>query len=396
MQLSFRWYGPNDPVTLSQIRQSNAEYLVTSLHQIPTGLKWKSEDIKKRINFIGKHNNKYNINLKWNVVESIPVHNNIKLRQKNFKILINNYKDSISNIAKNKINTICYNFMPIIDWTRTQLDYKLPTDGLALRFNYIQFIVFEKYILKLEKLEKRYKYSDLVLAEKAYKKLSNKDIKNLKFSIMGGLPAAEKKYNLREFKEMLNSYKDISKNELRENLKEFLKEIIPVAEENKVKMAIHPDDPPIPLFGLPRIVSSLEDYSYIINSFKSDSNGMTFCSGSLASSIKNNIYEIFDKFKKNIHFIHLRNVVMEKDKKSFYESNHLNGDINFVKLIKMIIKEEKRRKNISEKNYKIPMRPDHGHCLLDDQQKKFNPGYSVIGRMMGLSELRGIIKSFEN
>ena len=396
MQLSFRWYGPNDPVTLSQIRQSNAEYLVTSLHQIPTGLKWKSEDIKKRINFIGKHNNKYNINLKWNVVESIPVHNNIKLRQKNFKILINNYKDSISNIAKNKINTICYNFMPIIDWTRTQLDYKLPTDGLALRFNYIQFIVFEKYILKLEKLENRYKYSDLVLAEKAYKKLSNKDIKNLKFSIMGGLPAAEKKYNLREFKEMLNSYKDISKNELRENLKEFLKEIIPVAEENKVKMAIHPDDPPIPLFGLPRIVSSLEDYSYIINSFKSDSNGMTFCSGSLASSIKNNIYEIFDKFKKNIHFIHLRNVVMEKDKKSFYESNHLNGDINFVKLIKMIIKEEKRRKNISEKNYKIPMRPDHGHCLLDDQQKKFNPGYSVIGRMMGLSELRGIIKSFEN
>ena len=396
MQLSFRWYGPNDPVTLSQIRQSNAEYLVTSLHQIPTGLKWKSEDIKKRINFIGKHNNKYNINLKWNVVESIPVHNNIKLRQKNFKILINNYKDSISNIAKNKINTICYNFMPIIDWTRTQLDYKLPTDGLALRFNYIQFIIFEKYILKLENLEKRYKYSDLVLAEKAYRKLSNKDIKNLKFSIMGGLPAAEKKYNLREFKEMLNSYKDISKNELRENLKEFLKEIIPVAEENKVKMAIHPDDPPIPLFGLPRIVSSLEDYSYIINSFKSDSNGMTFCSGSLASSIKNNIYEIFDKFKKNMHFIHLRNVVTEKDKKSFYESNHLNGDINFVKLIKMIIKEEKRRKNISEKNYKIPMRPDHGHCLLDDQQKKFNPGYSVIGRMMGLSELRGIIKSFEN
>ena len=396
MQLSFRWYGPNDPVTLSQIRQSNAEYLVTSLHQIPTGLKWKSEDIKKRINFIGKHNNKYNINLKWNVVESIPVHNNIKLRQKNFKILINNYKDSISNIAKNKINTICYNFMPIIDWTRTQLDYKLPTDGLALRFNYIQFIVFEKYILKLKNLEKRYKYNDLILADRVYKKLTNKDIKNLKLSIMGGLPAAEKKYNVREFIEMLNAYKDIDRYELRENLKEFLREIIPVAEENKVRMAIHPDDPPIPLFGLPRIVSSLEDYKYIIESCKSDSNGMTFCSGSLASNIKNNIYEIFDKFKKNIHFIHLRNVVMEKDKKSFYESNHLNGDINFVKLIKMIIKEEKRRKNISEKNYKIPMRPDHGHCLLDDQQKKLNPGYSVIGRMMGLSEIRGIIKSFED
>ena len=396
MQLSFRWYGPNDPVTLSEIRQSNAEYLVTSLHHIPAGNKWTSEDVKKRINFIKKNNNINNINLKWNVVESIPVHNNIKLREKNYKSLIANYKDSINSIAKNKINTICYNFMPIIDWTRTQLDYKLPTDGLALRFNYIQFIVFEKYILKLKKLEKRYKYSDLILAEKTYKKLNNKDIKNLKLSIMGGLPAAEKKYNVNEFLKMLNAYKDISKNDLRENLKEFLEEIIPVAEENKVKMAIHPDDPPIPLFGLPRIVSSLEDYRYIIDSYKSHSNGMTFCSGSLASSIKNNIYEIFDNFKKNIHFIHLRNVKIEKDKKSFYESNHLNGDINFVKLIRMIIKEEKKRRNVNEKNFNIPMRPDHGHCLLDDQQKKFNPGYSVIGRMMGLSELRGIIKSFEN
>ena len=396
MQLSFRWYGPNDPVTLSEIRQSNAEYLVTSLHHIPAGLKWRSADVKKRINFIEKHNNKNNVNLKWNVVESIPVHNNIKLREKNFRLLIDNYKDSINNIAKNKINTICYNFMPIIDWTRTQLDYKLPTDGLALRFNYIQFIVFEKYILKLKNLEKRYKYNDLILAEKAHKKLTNKEIKNLKFSIMGGLPAAEKKYNVREFIEMLNAYKDISRNELRENLKEFLREIIPVAEENKVRMAIHPDDPPIPLFGLPRIVSSLEDYKYIIESCKSDSNGMTFCSGSLASNIKNNIYEIFDKFRKNIHFIHLRNIIIEKDKKSFYESNHLNGDVNFVKLIKMIIREEKRRKNKNKKNFKIPMRPDHGHCLLDDQQKKLNPGYSVIGRMMGLSEIRGIIKSFED
>lgn len=396
MQLSFRWYGPNDPVTLSEIRQSNAEYLVTSLHHIPAGNKWTSEEVKKRINFIKKHNNINNINLKWNVVESIPVHNNIKLREKNFKSLIANYKDSINSIAKNKINTICYNFMPLIDWTRTQLDYKLPTDGLALRFNYIQFIVFEKYILKLKKLEKRYKYSDLILAEKTYKKLNNKDIKNLKFSIMGGLPAAEKKYNVNEFLKMLNAYKDINKNDLRENLKEFLREIIPVAEENKVKMAIHPDDPPIPLFGLPRIVSTSEDYRYIIDSFKSDSNGMTFCSGSLASNIKNNIYEIFDNFKKNIHFIHLRNIKIEKDKKSFYESNHLNGDINFVKLIRMINKEEKKRRKINEKSFSIPMRPDHGHCLLDDQQKKINPGYSVIGRMMGLSELRGIIKSFEN
>ncbi len=396
MELSFRWYGPNDPVKLTEIRQSNADYIVTSLHQIPVGSIWSNNEIEKRIKFINKYNTKNNINLKWNVIESLPVHNNIKLRGKNFKKIINNYKDSINNIAKNKIFTICYNFMPIIDWTRTQLDYKLPTDGLALRFNYIQFLVFEKYILKLKNLEKRYKDTDFILAEKTYKKFSNKDIKKLKFAIMGGLPAAEKKYNVRDFIKMINAYKDINKNNLRENLKEFLKEVIPVAEENNVKLAIHPDDPPISLFGLPRIVSSLDDYQFIINSFKSKSNGITFCAGSLASSIKNDVYNIFNKFKKNIHFIHLRNIKIEDDNKSFYESNHLNGDIDFVKLIKMIIKEEKRRKKINIKNHSIPMRPDHGHCLLDDQHKKFNPGYSVIGRMMGLSELRGIIKSQED
>ncbi len=393
MELSFRWYGPKDSVKLSEIRQSNAEYIVTSLHQIPTGFKWKRDDVLKRIKFIKSHNNKCNINLKWNVVESIPVHNSIKLRKKNFKKLIDNYKDSIVSIADNNIRTICYNFMPIIDWTRTQIDYKLPTDGLALRFNYIHFIIFEKYILKLKDLEKRYTDNQLRLAEKIYKKLRRSDIENLKFSIMGGLPAAEKKYTVNEFKNMLDLYKNVKKDELRSNLKEFLLEILPIADDKKIKMAIHPDDPPIPLFGLPRIVSNIEDYSFIFDSYKSESNGMTFCSGSLASSIKNNVYDIFKKFKNKVYFIHLRNVHIERDKKSFYETNHLNGDIDFVKLIKMILNEENRRKKSNLENYNIPMRPDHGHCLLDDQNKKFNPGYSVIGRMMGLSELRGIIKS---
>ncbi len=394
MQLSFRWYGPKDSVSLSEIRQSNANYIVTSLHHIPTGEKWTKEDVYKRIIYINKHNNKNNINLKWNVVESIPVHNNIKLRKNNYRKLINNYKDSIASIGNNKIKTICYNFMPIIDWTRTQLDFKLPTDGIALRFNYIHFIIFEKYVLNLKNLEERYSHKQLSLAETTFKKMRGSDIKNLKFSIMGGLPAAEKKYTVREFIKMLEAYKDVDKKELRANLKEFLSEIIPVAEEKKIKMAIHPDDPPIPLFGLPRIVSSLNDYDYIFKSYVSKSNGMTFCAGSLASSNKNNVYKIFNKFKEKVYFIHLRNVEIEKDKKSFYETNHLSGDIDFVKLIKMILKEEKRRKKINL-DYNIPMRPDHGHCLLDDQNKVFNPGYSVIGRMMGLSELRGIIKSFD-
>ena len=394
MQLSFRWYGPKDSVSLTEIRQSNAKYLVTSLHQVPTGSKWSDKNIKDRIKYINKQNDSKNINLKWNVVESIPVHNNIKLRTKNYRKLIDNYKDSINNIAKNKIKTICYNFMPIIDWTRTQLDFKLPTDGLALRFDYTQFIIFEKYILKLKNLEDRYTYKELNAASEYYRKMNNKDISNLKFSVMGGLPAAEKKYTINEFKKMLYMYKYISVEELKDNLKFFLNEIIPVAEDKKIKMAIHPDDPPIPLFGLPRIVSTLKDYDFIFKSYKSKANGMTFCAGSLASNVNNNVYKIFDRFKKKIHFIHLRNVKMEKNKKSFYESNHLSGDIDFVKLIKMILKEEKRRRKTSN-DFEIPMRPDHGHCLLDDQKKKFNPGYSVIGRMMGLSELRGIIKSVE-
>ena len=392
MQNSFRWYGPNDPVSLSDIRQSNAEYLVTSLHQIPYGEKWTKNDVKKRINFIKKHNTSNNINLKWNVVESIPVHNNIKLRHKNYKKLINNYKDTIANIAKNNIKTICYNFMPIVDWTRTQLDFKLPTDGLALRFNYLQVIIFERFILKLKDLESRYTFKQIQNAEILYKKMKPKDVNNMKFSIMGGLPASETNYSINSFKQMLDAYKNVDHDNLRKNLIDFLREIIPVAEENNVKMAIHPDDPPIPLFGVPRIVSTLDDYDFILNSFRSQSNGMTFCSGSLGSNINNDVYKIFNKFKDKIHFIHLRNVKIEKDKKSFYESNHLSGDVDFVRLIKMILKEEKRRSKY--KKIEIPMRPDHGHCLLDDQKKKtFNPGYTAIGRLKSLSELRGIIKA---
>ena len=395
MQNSFRWYGPDDPVSLSDIRQSNAEYLVTSLHQIPYGEKWTKNDIKKRIDFINKHNSSKNVNLKWNVVESIPVHNNIKLRDKNYKKLIDNYKDTIANIAKNKIKTICYNFMPIVDWTRTQLDFQLPTDGLALKFNYLQIIIFEMFILKLKNLDQRYSGKQINDAEILYKKMRPKDLNNMKFSIMGGLPASETNYSINGFKKMLDSYKNIKHSDLRNNLRDFIRAILPIAEENNIKMAIHPDDPPIPLFGVPRIVSTYEDYKFILSSYNSDSNGMTFCSGSLASNINNNIYEIFNKFKNKVNFIHLRNVKIEKDKKSFYESNHLSGDVDFVKLIRMILKEEKRRSK--NKKIDIPMRPDHGHALLDDQKKKtFNPGYTAIGRLMGLSELRGIIKAVQN
>ena len=395
MKYSFRWYGPKDPVKLTDIRQSNADYIVTSLHQIPTGEKWNFKDIEDRINLINNSNNDYSNKIKWNVVESIPVHNDIKLRKNDFKKYIANYKDTIVNIAKNKIPIICYNFMPIIDWTRTQLNFKLPTDGLALRFSYVQIIIFEKYILKLNNLENRYNNDLLSEASNQYKLMSNSDLENLKFSVMGGLPAAEKKYTIEEFKEMLLSYKDISNNELKNNFSEFLKEIMPVAEENNIKMALHPDDPPISLFGLPRIVSNLKDYQFVLDQYKSYNNGITFCTGSLASNINNNIYEMFNNFKDKIHFIHLRNIKIENDNISFIESDHLEGDVNFVKIIRMILEEEKIRKQNIE-DYEIPMRPDHGHCLLDDQNKKLNPGYSCIGRMKGLAEIRGIIKAINS
>ena len=392
MQNSFRWYGPSDPVTLSDIRQSNAEYIVTSLHQIPYGEKWSKNDVKKRIDFINKHNNSNNINLKWNVVESIPVHNDIKLRHKNFRKFIDNYKDTILNVSKNNIRTICYNFMPIVDWTRTQLDFQLPTDGLALKFNYQHIIIFETFILKLNDVDSRYSSKEIRNAEKTFKKMNKKDIENLKIAVMGGLPASEKKYSINEFKKMIYAYRNYQKKELQENLIDFVREIVPVAEECKVNMTLHPDDPPVALFGIPNIVSNLKDYKFILNSYDSLSNGMAFCSGSLASNINNNIYKIFDTFKKKINFIHLRNVKIDKDKKSFYETNHLSGDVDFVRLIKQILKEEKRRSK--NKKFNIPMRPDHGHCLLDDQFKKsVNPGYTAIGRMMGLSELRGVIKA---
>ena len=392
MELSFRWYGPKDPVKLTDIRQSNADFVVTSLHQIPTGNKWNEKDIEDRIQFIDNENKNGKNILTWNVVESIPVHNDIKLRTGNFKKFINNYKDSIFNISKYNINTICYNFMPIIDWTRTQLDFKMSTDGLALRFGFIQFLIFEKFILKLKNLEKRYDDSLLAEATNQYNVMSNKDVENLKFSIMGGLPAAETQYTIEEFRNMLEAYRDIDKEALRSNFLEFLREIMPIAEDNNIKMALHPDDPPIPLFGLPRIVSSKDDYQFIFEQYKSNTNGMTFCVGSLASNKKNDIYDIFKTFKEKINFIHLRNVSIEEDRISFVESEHLEGDVDFVKIIKMILLEEKRRSKII-KNFNIPMRPDHGHCLMDDQHKKMNPGYSAIGRMKGLAEIRGIIKT---
>ena len=392
MELSFRWYGPKDPVKLTDIRQSNADFIVTSLHQIPAGTKWSEKNIQDRIQFINSENKNGKKKLTWNVVESIPVHNDIKLRTGNFKKLIENYKDSIFNISKYNINTICYNFMPIIDWTRTQLDFKMSTDGLALRFGFIQFIIFEKFILKLKNLEKRYDDSLLAEATNQYNVMSNKDLENLKFSVMGGLPAAETQYTIEEFRNMLAAYNDMDKEALRSNFSEFLKEIMPIAEENKIKMALHPDDPPIPLFGLPRIVSSKEDYQFVFEQHESNTNGMTFCVGSLASNIKNDVYDIFKSFKDKINFIHLRNVSIEDDRISFVESEHLEGDVDFVKIIKMILLEEKRRSEII-KSFNIPMRPDHGHCLMDDQHKKMNPGYSAIGRMKGLAEIRGIIKT---
>ena len=388
MQETWRWFGPTDTVTLEQIRQAGATGVVTALDHIATGEIWPEEDIADRKQLINDSG------LEWAVVESVPLHQDIKLRHGDYQRLIENYCRTLANLGKFGITRVCYNFMPVVDWTRTNLNFELDNASSALRFEMADFVAYDVYILQRPNAAADYNNLQLQHAESRFIGMSEQDKVDLESNIIAGLPGGEGSYTRESISQAIEAFRDIGNTGLRANLLAFLEDIVPAAEVAGVVMAIHPDDPPIPLFGVPRVVSTLDDYDFILKSIRSQSNGMTFCSGSLGSNINNDVYKIFNKFKDKIHFIHLRNVKIEKDKKSFYESNHLNGDIDFVKLIKMITKEEKRRSK--NKKVEIPMRPDHGHCLLDDQKKKTsNPGYTAIGRLMGLSELRGIVKAIK-
>lgn len=378
MKETFRWFGNSDPVNLAYIKQSGATGIVTALHHIPNGEIWPIKDIQSVQNTIEK------VGLEWAFIESIPVHENIKLRQGDYLKRIENYKQSLKNVAQCGIKNVCYNFMPVLDWTRTHLFWKLENGSTALRFDKIDMAVFEAYIMKRNHVEKCYNNEVLEVALKRFQNMSSKEKQGLEDNILKGLPGTVDDLTIPKFKEMIAQYDNVSHADLKSNLSFFLNEIIPLAEELGIKMAIHPDDPPFDIMGLPRIITSESDLDDLVNFIDSPSNGITFCTGSLGANAKNDLPKMIEKFKDRIHFLHLRNVKRE-DNGSFYEDCHLEGSSDMYEIVKAVLKIEK------ERNIILPMRPDHGHQILSDLKTNNNyAGYSAIGRLKGLAELRGL------
>lgn len=378
LEQTWRWYGSEDSVSLQDIKQAGATGIVSALHHIPHGAVWPKEDIKKRKDTIEQ------AGLSWSVVESLPVHEAIKTGQTKREELIENYKISLKNLAEQGIKTICYNFMPVLDWTRTEIEHELQNGAQALYFNWVDLALFDVFVLKRTQAEKDYKKEVITKAQKKFESLSEKEKDDLKNTILMGIPG-EGNISLEALQKSISIYEKISPQELRENLIYFLKSIADTCSAYNIKMTLHPDDPPYPILGLPRIASTLEDYQFILNEVDNEFNGVCFCSGSLSAGDQS-VPKMFDKLKKRVNFLHLRSV--KKDEKgNFYEADHLDGDVDMVALMDFIVKENQLRKT------PIPFRPDHGHKILDDIGKDTNPGYSAIGRLKGLAELRGIEKA---
>lgn len=376
LKQTWRWYGPEDPVSLQDVRQAGATGIVSALHYVPHGEVWSKEAIEKRKNEIEKGG------LTWDVVESVNVHEDIKTRTGDYKGYIEKYKQTLQNLASCGIKTVCYNFMPVLDWTRTQLDFTVADGSKALRLDWTDLAVFDNFILKRKGADSDYAPEILTEAEKRYKNLTDAQKNVLSDSILMGIPG-EANASTDQLLNSIDTYQEIGHEGLRENMAYFLENIMDTCEENGIKMTVHPDDPPRPILGLPRIVSNLEDIQWILKKVDRAPNGLCFCAGSLGAGEGNDLVEILEKTGDRVNFVHLRNVTKEEDG-SFYEADHLGGDNDMYGIMKALIRFQQKRKDA------IPYRPDHGHQMLDDLHKITNPGYSAIGRLRGLAEMRGL------
>jgi mannonate dehydratase len=387
MEQTWRWFGPDDAIGLAEIRQTGATGIVTALHHIPYGVIWSPEEIARRKATIEAD---AGLGLRWSVVESLPIAEPIKQGEGDLAALFDNYRRSLRNLAAQGVTTVCYNFMPVLDWTRTQLAAPLPGGGTALRFNAHEYAAFDCFILQRRGSEADQSPEVMARARAWFDQASESDKDRLLANIMAGLPGAYDRYDAPGLRRMLDRYAELDHDGLRAHLARFLREVIPTAEEVGVRMCIHPDDPPRPLFGLPRIVSNSGDLDFIVGAVDSVANGVTLCTGSLGARPGNDLPAMAERFAERIHFAHLRNVTKEPDG-SFMEADHLGGDVDMTGVVTVLLREQSRRHAAGHAAWRIPFRPDHGHELLDDARRKTHPGYPLIGRMRGLAELRGVM-----
>ncbi|CCH02821.1 mannonate dehydratase [Fibrella aestuarina BUZ 2] len=391
LEQTWRWFGdyptgPVDPVSLWDVRQAGATGIVTALHHLPNGTVWSKAEIDARRQTIAAHG------LSWSVIESIPVHEDIKKQQGNWRDYIANYKETLHNVAACGIDTVCYNFMPVLDWTRTDLDYQLPDHSTALRFDMTEFCAFDVLILQRAGAEAEYTPEVLTAARTWLDRATDADVAKLTRNLIAGLPGAEEGFTIDALREVLASYAHIDADQLRRNLIDFVGEIAPVAQELGIRLSIHPDDPPFPMLGLPRVMSTEADARALLDAVDVPANGLCFCTGSFGVRPDNDLVGMASRLADRIHFIHLRATRREADG-SFYEADHLTGDVDMYGVVKALLAEQRRREAEGRQDLRMPFRPDHGHRMLDDLRstKRSNPGYTAIGRLRGLAEIRGLM-----